>query len=265
MIELEHVSRRFGPKLAVDDLSLRIERGRLFSFLGPNGAGKTTTIKMLVGLLRPSAGTVRLAGFDVAQSPREAHQRMSYVPDEPYLYDKLTGREFLQFIADMYGLPRELARERITRDIERFELRDFVDNLAETYSHGMKQRLVFASALLHDPQVMVIDEPMVGLDPRSARLLKDLLRGQADAGVTIFMSTHTLDVVEEIGDEIGVIHRGKLRFVGTLDQLRHELAMHGSSLERLFLEITESTGLSARDYEQDGYGPAAEDKAASET
>lgn len=241
MIELLHVSRNYGAKLAVDDLTLSIPAGELFAFLGPNGAGKTTTIKMLVGLLRPTHGELRLAGFDISKSPREAHQRMSYVPDTPYLYDKLTGREFLQFIADMYGLPAVEARQRIERDIKRFELAEFVDNLAESYSHGMKQRLVFASALLHDPAVMVIDEPMVGLDPRSARLLKDLLRARADAGMTIFMSTHTLDVVEEIADRIGVIHCGRLRFLGTIDEMRHQLSMHGSSLEQLFLEITESS------------------------
>lgn len=243
MIDLTNVTRRYGAKVAVDDLSLTIPAGELFAFLGPNGAGKTTTIKMLVGLLRPSGGKLELCGYDVVRTPREAHACMSYVPDQPYLYDKLTGREFLQFIADMYGLPPQLGRERIAREIERFELADFVENLTESYSHGMKQRLVFAAALLHDPRVLVIDEPMVGLDPRSARLIKDLLRERADAGTTIFMSTHTLDVVEEIADRIGVIHKGTLRFLGTIEELKGRLARHDASLERLFLELTDSSDL----------------------
>jgi ABC-2 type transport system ATP-binding protein len=245
VIEIDQVSRRFGSKLAVDHLTLTVPNGELFAFLGPNGAGKTTTIKMLVGLLRPTAGAVRLCGYDVIQSPREAHRRMSYVPDQPYLYDKLTGREFLQFIADMFGLDARIARDRIAREINRFELTDFIDDLAESYSHGMKQRLVFASALLHDPEVMIIDEPMVGLDPRSARLLKDLLREKADSGTTVFMSTHTLDVVEEIADRIGVIHQGRLRFLGTIAELQEHVARGQTSLERMFLELTDSSDLLA--------------------
>ncbi len=243
MIELEQVTRRYGTKVAVDELSLAVPQGELFAFLGPNGAGKTTTIKMLVGLLRPSAGVVRLEGFDVVDAPREARRCMSYVPDQPYLYDKLTGREMLRFIADMYALDRPLALDRIEREVSRFELSEFVDDLTESYSHGMKQRLVFAAALLHDPAVMVIDEPMVGLDPRSARLLKDLLRAKADGGTTIFMSTHTLDVVEEVADRIGVIHKGRLRFLGTIPQLQEQLARRETSLERLFLELTDSSDL----------------------
>ncbi|MBX7074173.1 MAG: ABC transporter ATP-binding protein [Pirellulales bacterium] len=243
MIEIDQVTRRYGAKVAVEQLSLAIPAGELFAFLGPNGAGKTTTIKMLVGLLRPTTGQIRLSGHDLLSSPRDAHREMSYVPDVPYLYDKLTGREFLQFIADMYGLAPRLASERIAEEIERFELSDFVDNLAESYSHGMKQRLVFASALIHDPRILVIDEPMVGLDPRSARLLKDLLRQKASGGTTIFMSTHTLDVVEEIADRIGVIHRGRLQFLGTIGELKQRLQRHDSSLERLFLELTDSGDL----------------------
>jgi ABC-2 type transport system ATP-binding protein len=211
----------------------------LFAFLGPNGAGKTTTIKMLVGLLRPSSGQVRICGLDRNASPRETSRLLGYVPDEPYLYEKLTGREFLQFVAEMYGLDRAQVAGRIARETERFELADFLDELAESYSHGMKQRIVFAAALVHDPQVLVVDEPMVGLDPRSARLTKDLLRASADAGVTVFMSTHTLDVVEELADRIGIINRGRLCFLGTVAELQHEQQAHDRSLEALFLQITE--------------------------
>jgi ABC-2 type transport system ATP-binding protein len=243
VIEILHLTRCFGAKVAVDDLTLTVPPGELFAFLGPNGAGKTTTIKILVGLLRPTRGTVRLCGNDVVQSPREAHQCMGYVPDQPYLYDKLTGREFLNFIGEMYGLAPRCGRQRIEREIERFELGEFVDNLSESYSHGMKQRLVFAAAFLHDPAILIIDEPMVGLDPRSGRLLKDLLRAQAAAGTTIFMSTHTLDVVEEIADRLGVIHKGRLRFWGTMDQLQQQLLRRETSLERMFLELTDSVDL----------------------
>ena len=241
MIEIDQVTRRYGAKVAVEQLSLAIPAGELFAFLGPNGAGKTTTIKMLVGLLRPTTGQIRLSGHDLLSSPRDAHREMSYVPDVPYLYDKLTGREFLQFIADMYGLAPRLASERIAEEIERFELSDFVDNLAESYSHGMKQRLAFAAAMLHEPRVLVIDEPMVGLDPRSVRLVKDLLRANAAAGQTIFMSTHLLSIAEEIADRVGIVDQGKLKFLGTIDQLRDRLSTREKSLEHLYLSFTAET------------------------
>jgi len=241
MIELQDVRRTYGNKIAVDALTLSVPPGELFAFLGPNGAGKTTTIKMLVGLLRPSAGKIQLCGHDVVTQTAEANRRLGYVPDEPYLYEKLSGREFLQFVVDMYGVPHEVAQQRIAREIQNFELEGFVDELAESYSHGMKQRLVFASALLHDPQVLVVDEPMVGLDPRSSRLVKDLLRERTAAGATVFMSTHTLAVAEEIADRIGIIDHARLRFLGTVDQLEKQMQRPSSSLEQLFLELTEPT------------------------
>lgn len=241
MISLENVSRSYGRKLAVADLSLSIPPGELFAFLGPNGAGKTTTIKMLVGLLRPSAGTVRIGQFDITEQAREAHRLLGYVPDEPYLYDKLTGRELLEFVVDMFGLRPDVGRQRIEREAERFELGSFLDDLCEGYSHGMKQRLVFAASMLHDPAVLVIDEPMVGLDPKSARLVKDLLRSRAEGGTTVFISTHTLAVAEEIADRIGIVDRGRLRFLGTVAELRRTLQLHDSSLEQLFLELTETS------------------------
>jgi ABC-2 type transport system ATP-binding protein len=238
MIEFENVTRTYGTRVAVDRLTLTVPRGELFAFLGPNGAGKTTSIKMVVGLLRPNNGSIRVCGYDVVEYPREAKQRISYVPDEPYLYDKLSGREFLRFIADMYGMSGAEAGREVDRQIECFELDGFVDELTENYSHGMKQRLVFAAALLHHPEVLVVDEPMVGLDPKSIRLVKDLLRQKARQGVTVFMSTHTLAMAEEIGDRIGIIDQGLLGFVGTLEQLRAETARHDSTLEQLFLELT---------------------------
>jgi ABC-2 type transport system ATP-binding protein len=239
MIELQRVTRRYGRKLAVDQLDLEIPKGQLFAFLGPNGAGKTTTIKMMVGLLRPSEGIVRIDGYDIAMHPREVNLRTGYVPDEPYLYEKLTGREFLRFVADLYGLSTEFAAANIDEQIRTFELTEFVDQLTESYSHGMKQRLVFASALLHDPDVIIVDEPMVGLDPRSMRMVKDLLRAKAGGGTTVFMSTHTLAIAEEIADRIGVITNGKLRFLGTVAQLRTQLASD-DSLEQLFLTLTDT-------------------------
>jgi ABC-2 type transport system ATP-binding protein len=238
MIEFDHVSRSFGRKTAVNDLSLAIPRGELFALLGPNGAGKTTTIRMLVGLLRPSRGAVRVCGYDLVRQTREAHVHLGYVPDEPCLYDKLTGREFLWFIADMFGMPRHLAAQQIDREIDHFELGEFADDLAESYSLGMKQRLVFAASLLHDPSVLVLDEPMVGLDPRSVRIVKDLLAQRTREGMTVFMSTHTLAMAEEMADRIGIMVRGQLQFLGTVPELREQMALETTSLEQLYLRLT---------------------------
>ena len=242
MIELEQVTKTFGNKVAVDNLSLHIERGELFAFLGPNGAGKTTTIKLLCGLLFPSAGTIRVAGFNLKDQGEQARRLISYVPDQPFLYEKLTGREILQFIADMYGMEPSHAKERMEEMIAVFSLGDFVDDLTEQYSHGMRQRTVFASALLHEPEVLIVDEPTVGLDPRSVRLLKDLLRQQTARGVTVFLSTHSLDIAQELADRIGVVGLGRLIGCGTLDTLRKQAAMDGS-LEEVFLKLTEETSL----------------------
>src|SRR2546430_9316680 len=210
MIELIDVSKRYGAKLAVDRLNLQVPAGELFAFLGPNGAGKTTTIKMMCGLLFPTSGRVRIAGFSLADHGEQARRVISYVPDQPSLYEKLTGREVLQFIADMYGMPPERARSRMAEMIDTFGLTTFVDDLTESYSHGMRQRTVFAAALLHEPEVLIVDEPTVGLDPRSVRLLKDLLRREAERGVTVFLSTHSLDIAQELGNRIGVIGHSRL-------------------------------------------------------
>jgi len=238
MIQFDNVKRTYANKVAVDGLTLTVPRGELFALLGPNGAGKTTTIKMLTGLLRPTAGTARVCGYDLVAEVRDATRSIGYVPEEPFLYDKLSGREFLEFTGEMRGLSRAVIRDRIERECRYFDLGDFIDDLAETYSHGMRQRTVFASALLHDPPVLVIDEPMVGLDPRNVRAVKDRLRERAAAGTTVFMSTHTLAIAEEIAPRIGIMNHGRLHFLGTVGQLREELASHHASLEPLFLELT---------------------------
>ncbi len=240
MIDITNVSKSYGPKVAVQDLSLHIPDGELFAFLGPNGAGKTTTIKMLCGLLFPTSGTVRVGGFDLRTHGDQARALVSYVPDQPFLYEKLTGREFLQFTADLYAMPREKAAEKIDEVIELFHLDEFVDDLTERYSHGMRQRTVFASALVHDPKLLIADEPTVGLDPKSIRELKTLLRKLASSGTTVFLSTHTLDIAQELADRIGIIDRGRLLGCGTMTDLRKHAAMDGN-LEELFLAITKET------------------------
>jgi ABC-2 type transport system ATP-binding protein len=240
MIKLDHVTKRYGTKTAVEDLSLDIPAGELFAFLGPNGAGKTTTIKMLCGLLFPTSGTVSVGGHDLRTDGDAARQLLSYVPDMPFLYEKLTGREFLYFISDMYGLPPGPGRQRVASVIEQFELEEFVDDLTERYSHGMRQRTVFASALVHEPKVLIVDEPTVGLDPKNVRRLKDILRQLADGGTTVFLSSHSLDVVEQLADRIAIVDRGRLVSCGSLEGLQEQAALNGP-LEDVFLRLTEPT------------------------
>ena len=235
MIELRGVTKSFGIRRAVDHLDLDVRAGELFAFLGPNGAGKTTTIKMICGLLVPSAGTVRVGGFP--STSQEARQLMAYVPDQPFLYEKLTGREFLRFVVEMYGLERGFARRKIDELIDIFEMRDYIDELSESYSHGMKQRVVFASALVHEPKVLIVDEPLVGLDPRSAKIVKDLFVAQARSGVAVLMSTHLLSIAEELADTIGILDRGKMLTRGSLAEIREEAQIVGP-LEHLFLTLT---------------------------
>jgi ABC-2 type transport system ATP-binding protein len=253
MIEFDHVSRSYGEKLAVDDLNLRLKAGELFAMLGHNGAGKTTAIRMLVGLLRPGSGSIRVGGFDLVTQTREATALIGYVPDQPFLYDKLSGREILEFVGRMYGMDSTQAGRAIEREIERFELADFVDELTESYSHGMKQRTVFASALLHGPKVLVVDEPMVGLDPHSVRLVKDLLEREVGAGMCVFMSTHTLDAAEELSDRVGIMSHSRLVFDGTVEQLREKFPARRLTLESMYLALTE-----------DKFGPTLADAAAVE-
>jgi ABC-2 type transport system ATP-binding protein len=239
MIEFRDVSRSYGDKLAVDRLSLRIAAGELYALLGHNGAGKTTAIKLLVGLLRPNAGSVSVGGFDLATQTREAVALVGYVPDQPFLYDKLTGREVLQFVARMHGMDVTATARAIDREIARFELSEFIDALTESYSHGMKQRSVFAAAMLHSPQVLVVDEPMVGLDPHSVRLVKNLLQSEVSAGMCVFISTHTLSAAEQIADRVGIMHYGKLIYDGTVSDMREKLGVTDHSLESMYLSLTE--------------------------
>lgn len=241
MIHLEHVTRKYGAKVAVSDLNLTIPSGELFACLGPNGAGKTTTIKMMVGLLQPTAGRIELCGINAVAHRREANRLLGFVPDQPYLYEKLSGREFLQFVANLFGLSSSETTAGIEEQIRALELAPFVDHLTESYSHGMKQRLAFAAAFLHKPKLLILDEPMVGLDPRSMRVVKDLLRAEARRGTTVFMSTHTLSIAEEIADRIGVIDHGRLLFLGTVNELRSHLSLGDQSLEHLYLALTEPT------------------------
>jgi len=235
MIELRGVCKSYGSKRAVDHLDLTVRPGELYAFLGPNGAGKTTTIKMICGLLAPSHGEVLVGGFPAAS--QDAHRLLGYVPDQPYLYDKLTGREFLKFVVEMYGIGRTAGLDRIDELIDTFEMSDFIDELCENYSQGMKQRVVFASALVHDPRVLVVDEPLVGLDPRSARIVKNLFVSQARGGAAVLMSIHLLAIAEELADTIGIVDHGRMLTVGTLAELR-ERAQHDGSLEELFLKLT---------------------------
>jgi ABC-2 type transport system ATP-binding protein len=239
MIEFQQVYRSYGDKLAVENLSLQLAAGELFSMLGHNGAGKTTCIKMLVGLIRPGSGFVRVGGYDLVTETREATALIGYVPDQPFLYDKLSGREIMNFVGRMYGMDSQQVNRAIDREIGRFELSDFVDDLTETYSHGMKQRMVFASALLHNPRVLVVDEPMIGLDPHSIRLVKDLLREEVAGGMCVLMSTHTLQAAEEISNRIGIMSHGRLMFEGTIDQLRERFPDKMGSLETMYLAMTE--------------------------
>ncbi|TWT45250.1 putative ABC transporter ATP-binding protein YbhF [Phycisphaerae bacterium RAS1] len=236
-IQLDGVSKRYGRKEAVRDLSLSLRAGEVFAFLGPNGAGKTTTMKLTCGLLRPDAGRVAICGVDMTRHSRQAKQHIAYVPDLPFLYDKLTGREFIRFTREMYGVAPAAAERRLDELTQRLDMAGFLDHLAETYSHGMKQRVALAAALIHDPRVLVVDEPMVGLDPRTIRVIKTMFRERATAGGTVFMSTHTLDIAEQMADRIGIINNGRLAALGTMAQLRTQAAIDGR-LEDVFLHLT---------------------------
>jgi len=240
VIDLSNLTKRFGDTLAVDDLNLIIGRGEFFSMLGQNGAGKTTTLKLVAGLLRPTSGTILVAGYDMATNVLDAKKIISFVPDIPYVYEKLTGREFLYFIGELYNLDKVVYRDEAEHLLGLFHMQEYGNQLMESYSHGMKQKVVLCSALLHDPQVIIIDEPMVGLDPKSIRLVKDILRERADEGATIFMSTHTLNLAEEVSDRIGIIHRGQLVGLGTVDEINSK-AEGAEEFEDVFLKITAET------------------------
>ncbi|MEK7467136.1 MAG: ABC transporter ATP-binding protein [Planctomycetota bacterium] len=239
MISFEGAGRRFGSKVAVHPLNLSVARGEFFAFLGPNGAGKTTTLKLAAGLLRPGEGRILVGGIDINVDPIGAKRLLAYVPDQPYLYDKLSGREFLRFVAGLYGIDVASARPDIERFVALFDMADWIDELTETYSHGMKQRVALASTLLHKPKVVLLDEPLVGLDPQTGRLVKGILREQASSGTTIFMSTHVLSVAEQTADRIGILNHGRLVALGTMDELRAK-AGTPENLEDIFFRIVEA-------------------------
>lgn len=239
MIEITGLTKRYGDTIAVDDLDLSVEPGEVFGFLGPNGAGKTTTIRMMMGLIEPTAGSIRLGGHDLATDARAAKQLCGFVPDRPHIYEKLTGAEFLDFVAGLYGVAPDEARRRRCELLSLFDLTEWADELVETYSHGMKQRTVMAAALIHAPNLLVLDEPLVGMDPRGARLLKATLRQLARNGATVFVSTHSLGLVEELCDRVAIIVRGRLQALGTLEELRQAAgSADGAHLEDVFLKLT---------------------------
>ena len=238
MIEIRNLTKIYGNFTAVDQITLTVQPGEIFGFIGPNGAGKTTTIKMIGGLLAPTSGTVAIAGIDMGSAPETAKSKIGFIPDRPYLYEKLTGMEFLRFTADLYHVAESRFQAAASRNLELFSLQDWADDLIGSYSHGMKQRLIMAAALLHEPQVIIVDEPMVGLDPRAIRLVKDLFRRLAADGTTIFMSTHTLRVAEETCDRIGIINRGRMIASGTTQDLQREANVSNADLETVFLNLT---------------------------
>jgi ABC-2 type transport system ATP-binding protein len=236
---IQQVSKQYGQHWAVRELNLVLKPGELFAFLGPNGAGKTTTIKLLCGLLRPTVGTIEVDGYNLATQGLQARAAMSYVPDLPFCYEHLTAREFLELAADLHGMDKQLAAQRMDDVIRLFELEKFIDQLTERFSHGMRQRTVFAAAMLPEPKLLITDEPTVGLDPRSVRQLKDILRNHTSKENTVFLSSHSLDVVEQLADRIGIILGGKLIGCGTLEELRSQ-ASHNGPLEDVFLKLTQT-------------------------
>ncbi|MFT5685235.1 MAG: ABC-2 type transport system ATP-binding protein [Myxococcota bacterium] len=237
MIQMTGVQKRYADFQALHPLDLHVKRGEVFGFLGPNGAGKTTTIRMLAGVLVPTTGTITIDGINIIDQPVEARRRVGYIPDRPYLYEKLTAREFLQFIGGVYRIDPDQIRERGDALLAENDLLTRADELIEAYSHGMKQRLVLSAALLHRPKLLIVDEPMVGLDPHGARRIKDKLREIADTGRTVFLSTHSLDVAQEVCDRVGILFRGRLV---ALDDIATLLSSRDSGdLEQVFLRITE--------------------------
>jgi ABC-2 type transport system ATP-binding protein len=236
MIKLINLTKTYGKLIAVNSINLDVAQGEIFGFLGPNGAGKTTTIKMMAGLLQPSSGTALIGGYDVQQHPLEAKYITGFIPDRPYLYEKLTATEFMHFTAKLYAMKAPAPRSKELLGI--FSLTEWADELVENFSHGMKQRLVMAASLLHEPKVLVVDEPMVGLDPRGARLVKDLFKDLASKGVTIFMSTHTLEIVEQMCTRVAIINKGEIIAEGSVEELGRLASMPDSHLEPIFLKLT---------------------------
>jgi ABC-2 type transport system ATP-binding protein len=238
MIRLSALTKRYGSFTAVNAIDLVVPRGELFGFLGPNGAGKTTTLRMIAGILRPTAGTIHVAGVDITADPRAAKSKLGFIPDRPFIYEKLTGTEFLRFVAGLYGQEGPQVDRRGRELLALFDLENWRNELVESYSHGMRQKLIISSAFIHKPEVIVVDEPMVGLDPKAAKILKDLFREYTRRGHTIMMSTHTLEVAETMCDRIGIIQGGQIRACGTMDELRQSATDGTQGLEDIFLRLT---------------------------
>jgi len=238
MLQLRGLRKEYGDFTAVSDVDLDVYGGEIFGFLGPNGAGKTTTIRMVVGVLQPTRGSVIIGGADLANYPQAAKAMIGYIPDRPFLYEKLSGEEFLRYVAGLWGKDDPATDARMERLLELFHLTDWRNELIESYSHGMRQKLLISSALIHQPELIVVDEPMVGLDPRSAKLLKELLRAYADRGGSVFLSTHTLEVAEALCDRIAIINRGEIIALGSMNELRAQAEAGGAHLEEIFLKVT---------------------------
>jgi ABC-2 type transport system ATP-binding protein len=238
VITLTGLTKRYGSFTAVDGIDLEVPKGELFGFLGPNGAGKTTTFRMIAGIILPTAGRIQIGGVDLVRQPLIAKRRLGYIPDRPFVYDKVTGAEFLRFVAALYDAQDASLERRIDELLDLFELTAWKNELTESYSHGMRQKLIIASALVHRPEVIVVDEPMVGLDPKGARLLKDLFRQYVNRGGTILMSTHTLEVAEGMCDRIAIMQAGRILARGTMADLREQTESSGASLEDMFLRLT---------------------------
>ena len=238
MIVLRNLTKHYGGTKAVNGISLEVSAGEIFGFIGPNGAGKTTTIRMMGGILAPTSGGIEIGGIDMTRDPQSAKRMIGFIPDRPFLYEKLTGMEFMRFSADLYGVGEEAFLERSERILRQFALYEWRDELIEAYSHGMKQRLIISAALLHEPRVLIVDEPMVGLDPAGIKMVKEILRDLARQGTTVFMSTHTLAVAEDLCDRIGVISRGSLIATGTVGELKNIAETREGDLEDVFLRLT---------------------------
>ena len=239
MIELNNLTKRYGRTQAVNRLSLTVSKGEIYGFIGPNGAGKTTTIRMMGGVLMPTEGSVIIDGINMADDPERVKKKIGFIPDRPFLYEKLTGMEFMRFSADLYGVDDRVFSGKAEALLKKFALNNWAHELIESYSHGMKQRLIISAALLHDPAVIIVDEPMVGLDPAAIKMVKNMFRELAKGGTTIFMSTHTLAVAEDICDRIGIIHRGSLIAMGTTGDLKRDAGVQEADLEEVFLILTE--------------------------
>ena len=238
MIKLTDLTKKYMDVVAVDNLNLSIRKGEIFGFIGPNGAGKTTTIKMMGGILAPTAGKIEIGHIDLLTEPEKAKRKIGFIPDRPYIYEKLTGMEFLRFSADLYGVSETVFAGKAEEYLKMFSLWEWSNKLVESYSHGMKQRLIMAAALLHGPEVIIVDEPMVGLDPSAIKMVKELFNNMAAEGVTLFISTHTLKVAEDVCQRVGIIDKGSIIALGTIEELKENVKSTTADLEEVFMQLT---------------------------